>query len=102
MPPKDRPKRVGLELSEAALRSGFVIAERFEIQERVGAGGMGFVYRALDVVTGQLVALKIARGQSDVERFAREAASLASVQHPRVVRYVAHGTIDGAQYLAME
>ncbi|MFO0590436.1 MAG: protein kinase [Polyangiaceae bacterium] len=87
---------------DSIARSGLVIAERFEIQEKIGSGGMGTVYRAVDVETARPVALKIARGQADLERFQREAAALASVVHPRVVRYVAHGVVDGAMYLAME
>ncbi len=97
--PKDGP--FGLSL-DAGARSGLVIGERFEIQEKVGSGGMGTVYRALDIQRGVFVALKLARGQADLERFLREATALASVSHPRVVRYVAHGVLDGAMYLAME
>ncbi len=98
-PPNDRP--IGLSF-DSGVRSGLVIGERFEIQEKVGSGGMGTVYRALDIQRGSLVALKLARGQADLERFLREATALASVSHPRVVRYVAHGSIDGAMFLAME
>src|SRR2546428_506084 len=67
---------------------------------------MGAVYRALDRTSGELVALKIVRGEqpAQVERFAREAATLADLRHPAIVRYIAHGaTGDGDEhYLAME
>ena len=82
---------------------GRVIDERFEIQAEVGSGGMGTVYRALDRVTGTLVALKVARGRADLERFQSETAALSALDHRRIVRYVAHGTpASGEPYLAME
>lgn len=84
---------------------GFVIADRFEIETLVGAGGMGRVYRALDRLTGQSVAVKFLSVTSGgmSERFQREARLLASLQHPGIVRYIAHGTAGtGEKYLAME
>jgi tetratricopeptide (TPR) repeat protein len=87
------------------MRQGDLIAERFEIEQPVGSGGMGEVYRALDRLEGQVVALKVLRGAKSVEamRFAREAKVLAELRHPNIVRYVAHGvTPRGEMYLAME
>lgn len=82
-----------------------VVAGRFGILGRVGVGGMGAVYRALDHSTGRLVAVKEIHGLNpeDQERFARECAFLASLDEPGIVRYVAHGTTEGgSRYLAME
>ena len=81
-----------------------VVANRFEIEAEAGAGSMGRVYRALDRSTGEIVALKMLGAHAQLaERFAREAAVLAEVAHPGIVRYIAHGSeTDGAQYLAME
>lgn len=89
------------------LQSGSVFANRFEIDRRVGSGGMGIVYRARDRYSGQLVALKLLQsmnlGSDESERFAREAQLLAELRHPGIVSYVAHGqTLDGQRYLAME
>src|SRR5262245_8167425 len=69
------------------------IAGRFEIERRVGAGGMGVVYRARDRKTGGLVAVKVlrARGEIDLMRFRREAELLAQLEHPAIVRYIASG-----------
>jgi tetratricopeptide (TPR) repeat protein len=78
---------------------------RFAIGERVGAGGSGEVYRALDVTTGEQVALKVLRDPAGDARgrLQREARALSELRHPRVVRYVAHGVAeDGRPYLAME
>ncbi len=66
---------------------------------------MGTVYRAFDRREGCTVALKILRGRDDVdvERFVREAAILAELDHPNIVRYADHGlTESGDHYLAME
>jgi eukaryotic-like serine/threonine-protein kinase len=89
------------------LGAGVVLAERFEIETLVGQGGMSLVYRALDRTTNQLVALKLVLAESHeadrLERFARECRMLADLDHPNVVRYVAHGeTAEGQAYLAME
>src|SRR5688572_31087954 len=68
---------------------------------------MGVVYRATDRRGGAPIALKLLRaadaGPESRERFAREAAALAALDHPGFVRYVDHGlTDDGGGYLAME
>ncbi|HZF56213.1 MAG TPA: protein kinase, partial [Polyangiaceae bacterium] len=82
-----------------------VLAGRYLLERRVGAGGMGEVWRALDQATGQAVAVKVlpGHGTEDAARFGREAEILAGLSHPRVVRYVAHGAEEGgAPYLVME
>ena len=87
------------------MRAGARIADRYVLVERVSAGGMGAVFRAEDQRNGSIVALKIQRGDSDddVERFVREAAILAELDHPNIVRYAGHGVIaEGEHYLAME
>jgi tetratricopeptide (TPR) repeat protein len=83
---------------------GEIIADRFRIEALAGSGGVGAVYRALDRVTGERVALKVLIDEdADAARFAEEAGVLAEIQHPGVVRYVAHGvTRTGAPWLAME
>src|SRR3984957_985488 len=84
------------------MRPGEVIAARFEIERLAGAGGMGAVYRAHDRQSRATVAVKLVPGFEAV-RFAREAAILADLSHPAIVRYIAHGVDDdGGLYLAME
>src|SRR5688572_13613769 len=66
---------------------------------------MGTVYRAIDEASGQPVAVKVLRGRAvtDERRFEREAAVLAALAHPGIVRYIAHGaTGEGDLYLVME
>ena len=81
-----------------------LVAARFDLGERRGAGGMGAVYRALDRVTGHTVALKLLREDrtAEVDRFEHEAEVLATLQHDAIVRYVAHGRTADGLYLAME
>src|SRR5215472_7621308 len=97
---------MGIEGSLGPLRlaEGEIISDRFVIERLAGSGGMGAVYRALDRVSGGPVALKVMSqpGRHD-ERFAQEARVLAELQHPAIVRYVAHGaTPRGLLYLAMQ
>ncbi|NIR41390.1 MAG: serine/threonine protein kinase, partial [Actinobacteria bacterium] len=88
--------------------TGEVIADRFELGRKVGEGGMGTVFTATDGVSGETVALKILRtgteapDVSEVARFEREASLLAQLEHPGIVRYVAHGSSGGKIWLAME
>jgi serine/threonine protein kinase len=81
-----------------------IVADRFELQSSARSGGMGVVYRARDTATGSSVALKLLRADVDEQqRFEREARLLAGLQHPAIVRYVAHGvTPQGELFLAME
>jgi eukaryotic-like serine/threonine-protein kinase len=65
---------------------------------------MGSVYRARDLETGHVVALKVLTLDRpfDLVRFGREATLLAKVRHPNVVDYVAHGEADGVHFLVQE
>ncbi|WP_437832708.1 serine/threonine-protein kinase [Sorangium sp. So ce1153] len=81
------------------------IAGRFELERQAGAGGMGALYRAVDLETGAPVAVKVLfNGQeADLSRFAREARILDQLRDPAVVRYIAHGVTGASRpYLVME
>lgn len=84
------------------MKTGDVVADRFEIEGLAGSGGMGRVYRALDRALGGTVALKVMDARAPSERFEREAEVLARLHHPHIVRYVAHGFSRSGHYLAME
>lgn len=80
-------------------------SERFERLELAGRGGMSTVYRALDRTTKQVVAMKelLDAGGESVRRFFNEVRVLEEIEHPHVVRYVAHGLgPDEIPYLVME
>jgi tetratricopeptide (TPR) repeat protein len=85
------------------MQAGRVVADRFVIERLAGSGGMGSVYLASDRArTGRPVALKTLGPNADATRFAREISTLSELTHPSIVRFVAHGTVDGAPFLAME
>ncbi|MDF2694384.1 MAG: Adenylate cyclase, partial [Labilithrix sp.] len=88
------------------MEPGTVLAERFEIERRVSAGGMSAVFRATDRRLGGIVAVKVLYGRDEGEhreRLYREARVLEKLSHPGIVRYVAHGETDADKpYLAME
>ncbi len=65
---------------------------------------MSVVYQATDLSTGGDVAFKVLREVEglDPERFTREAQVLAELSHPAIVRHIAHGSLDGRAWLAME
>ena len=80
---------------------------KYEIQELVGEGAMGTVYRATDSVLGRTVAIKvmnasIARQPEHRSRFLREAQAAGSLQHPNVVTIYDLGELDGHLFIAME
>jgi serine/threonine-protein kinase len=80
---------------------------KYHIQELIGEGAMGVVYRATDSVLGRTVAIKvmsasIARQEDLRQRFLREAQAAGSLQHPNVVTIYDLGEIDGHLFIAME
>jgi eukaryotic-like serine/threonine-protein kinase len=84
-----------------------VIADRYELQELVGTGGMSSVYKARDRLLERLVALKIlhphhAADADFVERFRKEARSVAQLSHPNIVTVIDRGDDDGRQFIVFE
>ena len=83
------------------------ILGNYELFEEVGRGGMGIVYRALDLSLDRIVAIKILRDdlrahQSIVTRFSREAQAAARLDHPNIVQIFSVGAADRTPYIAME
>lgn len=80
---------------------------RYRVDARIAVGGMATVYRALDTRLDRVLALKVmhptlAADVSFVERFIREAKSVARLAHPNVVQVFDQGTDGSYVYLAME
>ena len=86
---------------------GDVIAERYELLELVGTGGMSSVYKAHDQLLERNVALKVLHphyGEDEeyVERFRREARAVAQLSHPNIVTVIDRGEADGHQFIVFE
>ena len=84
-----------------------LVDTRYRILNRIGSGGMADVYLAEDTHLGRQVALKVlhrrfAQDQEFVERFRREAKSVAGLSHPNVVGVFDRGDHEGTYYIAME
>ncbi|MGH9529573.1 MAG: hypothetical protein ACRD2S_06595, partial [Terriglobales bacterium] len=69
----------------------------YRIEARVGAGGMGEVYRARDTRLNRLVAIKVSAGQF-TDRFGREARAIAALNHPNICQIYD----IGPNYIVME
>ncbi|WP_030679430.1 Stk1 family PASTA domain-containing Ser/Thr kinase [Streptomyces sp. NRRL B-1347] len=86
---------------------GQVLDGRYRVDGRIAVGGMATVYRAVDTRLDRVLALKVmhptlAADASFVERFIREAKSVARLAHPNVVGVFDQGTDGPYVYLAME
>jgi len=94
--------------TQPVLAQGDIVAERYQLDQVIGAGGMGIVYKARHLQLGTWVALKvirpdIAQNSSLWRRFAREARALAALHNKHVVRVHDAGTLpSGLRYLVME
>ncbi|MET0594545.1 MAG: protein kinase [Polyangiaceae bacterium] len=86
------------------MQSGDIIDDRFELERLAGTGAMGDVWRGRDRKDGRVVAIKLLSKIDEGwdTRFVREALSLAQLDHPGIVRYVAHGPLPDSFYVAME
>ncbi|MEV5883212.1 Stk1 family PASTA domain-containing Ser/Thr kinase [Streptomyces sp. NPDC052020] len=86
---------------------GRLLDGRYRVDARIAVGGMATVYRAVDTRLDRVLALKVmhpalAADASFVERFIREAKSVARLAHPNVVQVFDQGTDGAYVYLAME
>ena len=95
--------RPGLSMLDAAASS----LGRYSLLEKLGEGGQGVVYRALDPADGSVVAIKILRSEKAgnptvLRRFRKEARLHAEANNPHVVNLLEYNEDDGVPYLVLE
>jgi len=79
----------------------------YRLLSTIGGGGMGMVYRAVDISLGRQVAVKLLRkdlseNKTFVDTFTREARAVAALNHPNIATLYSFGSEDGQYYLVME
>lgn len=89
------------------LATGLRLGGRYVLEERIAAGGMAVVWRALDEVLRRLVAVKVMRADADneevfAERFRDEALHSAALLHPNITTVFDYGEDDHLSFLVME
>ena len=97
-------RKIGVPREPSAAIGGDV--GRYRVEEVLGRGGMGVVYRAVDQRLGRKVALKVLLPEYGDDptfraRFLRESRTAASIDHPSVIPVFEAGDADGALYIAM-
>ena len=89
------------------LTSGQIFHDRYTIEEKLGEGAMGVVYKAADKVTGRAVALKLispmlVTSEQAVQRLIKEGLVSRDIRHPNTIAMHDVGQVDGQTYLVME
>src|SRR3954463_14994254 len=94
------PGKTPIREPELAIKT--TLAGRYVLEDLLGTGGFGAVYRAQDLVVGEPIAIKILqpnpdRDPSEVKRFKRELLTSRRISHPNVIRIHDMGTLAGGE-----
>jgi HAMP domain-containing protein/predicted Ser/Thr protein kinase len=94
--------------AQADLALGHAFANRYRIEQILGRGGMGVVYKAIDQQLDEVVAIKtlpgdvMTRSPEDLERFKREIRLARKITHRNVLRTYDYGEAEGVYFISME
>src|SRR5882757_8708409 len=101
---QDQTRMLRKNLSSARIRA--LEVEGYVIQGRIGAGGMGEVFRGRnekgEEAAIKLLSQKVSQHTEHVRRFDREARTTLHLHHPHITQTFSSGEIDGQRYLVME
>src|SRR5881227_1018915 len=105
--PAPRTRAGTTHAGQPMLEPGAVLAQRYEILEILGEGGMGAVYKAMDRELSRPVALKVIRpdlagNQAILDRFKQELLLAREVTHKNVIRIYDLGEAEGMKFITME
>ena len=108
-PESDFSKASALSRPRVTIREGAQLIDAYQIDKLIGMGGMGEIFRAHEIQTGDPVAIKMIRPEMEDDKtvlslFQKEALILKNIYHEAVVRYYAFSLDQtvGRRYLAME
>src|SRR2546426_7849421 len=105
--PAPRTRAGTTHAGQPMLEPGAILAQRYEILEILGEGGMGAVYKAMDRELSRPVALKVIRpdlagNQAILDRFKQELLLAREVTHKNVIRIYDLGEAEGVKFITME
>ncbi len=106
--PHDGAQTFPVQVAQQTYPAGTIIGGRYQVQQVIGIGGFGAVYRCTQLNMNQTVAVKVLRNEhltslEHVKRFTREAQSVSRLKHPNTIHIFDFGShTDGALYVAME
>lgn len=94
-------------VAPADLGPGSIVAERYEILQLIGKGGMGQIFKTYDRTLGEVVALKVlrpelSRSEEMVTRFRNEVRLARKIGHPNVASLYEYGVYGQLEYISME
>jgi serine/threonine-protein kinase len=102
------PGQTAPSIAAQELTPGGLFANRYRIDQIVGRGGMGVVYKAVDTQLDEVVAIKtlpgdvMSRSPEDLERFKREIRLARKITHRNVLRTYDYGEAEGVYFISME